>query len=131
MNENTKESSQPQPPLTYQEESLRYAEEQMRMASERTYLSWVRTGLTSVGIGIAIAKFILFRSAFNQTTGRWIGQLLILWGMGIFIFALLSYKKSFQNLRFLKKEKHPLAPLIVITAILVFIALTLFVIVLE
>lgn len=115
----------------YQNESLKYAEEQLRMSAERTYLSWVRTGLTSVGIGIAIAKFILFRSALNQTTGRWIGQLLILWGMGVFMFALLSYKKSYQKLKIVRNDKYPFAPLAIITAFLLFISIILFIIVSE
>lgn len=122
---------QPENTPNNKNENTLFAEEQIRMASERTFLAWVRTGLTSVGIGIAIAKFILFRSAINQTTGKWVGLLLILWGLGIFIFALLSYQKSYRKLKLFKLEKHPLVPLTIITGVLVFISLTLFLIVLE
>jgi putative membrane protein len=100
-------------------EAIKLAEEQMRLAAERTYLSWIRTGLTSVGIGLAIARFILYKRDLNQFTGQWIGQLLIIWGIGVFAFALLSYRKSYYKLKQFKTEKHPLLPLTIITAALI------------
>lgn len=107
------------------------AEEQIRMAAERTYLSWIRTGLTSMGIGIAIAKFIIFRSSFNKYTGRWAGLLLLFWSLGIFMFALLSYRKSYQRLRIFQANQHPLRPMVVITTILICITLILIVIIVD
>jgi len=107
------------------------AEEQMRMASERTYLAWIRTGLTSVGLGVAAAKFLVFRNVLNQTTGRWAGVLLIIWGLSIFVFALLSYKKNYSKLRIFKVNKHALVPLVLITTALVIITLILLALILD
>lgn len=112
-------------------DSVWLAEEQMRMASERTFLSWIRTGLTSVGLGIAIAKFLVFRSPLNKSTGRWAGVLLIIWGISIFLFALISYRKGYSKLKIFQAESYPLRPMIIITTILVFITLTMLVIILE
>ena len=111
--------------------SVWLAEEQMRMASERTYLAWVRTGLTSVGLGVAAAKFLVFRNMLNQTTGRWAGILLIIWGISIFVFALLSYKKNYSKLRIFRITKHALFPIALITVALVIIALILLALILE
>lgn len=112
-------------------EAIKLAEEQMRMAAERTYLSWIRTGLTSIGIGIAITRFILFKNAFKQETSQWIGELLIIWGTGIFVFAFMSYRKSYKKLKLFKVEKHPLFPLFITTAILIVLSLILYFIVRE
>jgi len=112
-------------------DSVWLAEEQMRLASERTFLSWIRTGLTSVGLGIAIAKFLVFQGSMNKYTGRWAGVFLIMWGIGIFFFALSGYKKSYQKLQIFKSDRHPLRPLIIITLVLVLITLMLLFPILE
>lgn len=115
----------------YINNSVWLAEEQMRMASERTYLSWIRTGLTSVGLGIAIAKFLVFRKLVTETAGHWAGLLLIIWGIGIFIFALISYRNTYSKLHIFKANKHPLRPMIIITTILVVITLILLTLILD
>jgi putative membrane protein len=70
------------------------AKDRTRLAAERTFLSWIRTGLTSIGIGIALARFVVFESAVHERISQYAGQLLILWGFGVFGFALFSYRKS-------------------------------------
>lgn len=67
--------------------------ERTRMAAERTFLAWIRTGLTSIGIGIALAKFIIFHTIIHEQIGKISGKLLILWGICIFCFALFSYRR--------------------------------------
>lgn len=67
--------------------------ERTRLAAERTFLAWIRTGLTSIGIGIALAKFIIFHTIVHEQIAKISGQLLILWGICIFCFALFSYRR--------------------------------------
>lgn len=74
------------------------AEERTRLAAERTFLAWLRTGMTSVGIGIALARFIIFREGVDQRLGHGIGQVLVLWGGAVFVFALLNYRKRMNLL---------------------------------
>lgn len=72
------------------------ASERTLLARERTFLAWIRTGLTSVGLGVAIARFLLFQNLTHQQLAQMIGQLLILWGVLIFSLALVSYRRSYR-----------------------------------
>ena len=128
MNEEEEESTIYQNKIS---DAIWLAEEQMRMASERTYLSWIRTGLTSVGLGVAIAKLLMFRAPFSKSAGQLAGALLILWGLGVFLFALFSYRKNYERLRIYKFSVRPLRALFVITAILIFITLALFLVIFD
>ncbi|CUI17883.1 conserved putative membrane protein [Candidatus Protochlamydia naegleriophila] len=85
------------PPSLENERNL-LAQERTRLASERTFLSWIRTGLTGIGIGIAIARLVTFQTYSHQKMAHWIGQFLILWGIGIFLFALISYRRSVKKI---------------------------------
>ncbi len=106
------------------------AKERTQLAAERTFLSWIRTGLTSVGIGIAVARFVIFHNVFHQNLAHFIGQLLILWGIGIFVFALFSYRRTRQQIigAFIWKE---FAGLTIATIILILLCFFLFLIVVE
>lgn len=73
--------------------------ERTRLAAERTFLAWIRTGLTSIGIGIALARFIIFHTILHEQIGKLAGQLLILWGICIFCFALYSYRRICLQLK--------------------------------
>lgn len=84
-----------------------FAQERTLLASERTFLSWIRTGLTGIGIGIAIARLVIFKTSFHQHIANWIGQLLILWGISIFIFALISYYRSCKKIEKSSSQSHP------------------------
>lgn len=68
--------------------------EKTLLAGERTFLAWLRTGLTAIGLGIAIARFLVFKNITHQEAGHRVGQLLVLWGIGLLIFALISYRRS-------------------------------------
>ena len=107
------------------------AEEQMRMASERTYLAWIRTGLTSIGLGVAAAKFLIFENLWNRAAGKEAGISLIIWGMAIFLFALFNYQKSYHKLQIFKASLHALFPMIVITVALLLMVFVLFAVILE
>ncbi|MDP1879707.1 MAG: DUF202 domain-containing protein [Parachlamydiaceae bacterium] len=86
----------PQEDLERERNRLSY--ERTRLSLERTFLSWIRTGLTGVALGIAFARFIVFKNMTNKVIGHNIGLFLVLWGLGIFIFALISYRKSYRKL---------------------------------
>src|ERR1700722_4065297 len=76
------------------DERTNLAQERTLLAAERTFLAWIRTGLTSIGLGVALARLIVFANAEHQHIGHLIGQLLIMWGICTFGFALISYRRS-------------------------------------
>lgn len=122
--------SSPLNPQTQENERNILAEERTQLAAERTFLSWIRTGLTSIGIGIALARFIIFRQFEHQLLGHFIGQMLILWGIGIFIFALMSYRRTTRQIK-APPYWGSFAGLTIVTAILIVLSLALFWIIVE
>jgi putative membrane protein len=69
-----------------------------RLAAERTFLSWIRTGLAGVGGGVAIIKFLPFKQAAHRQLADWVGQLLVLWGIALFIYAAITYVQTCRRL---------------------------------
>lgn len=122
------------PPIQPESSDQRHllAEERTKLAAERTFLAWIRTGMTSIGIGIAIARFIIFRQIEHQYIGHLIGKLLILWGIGIFIFALFSYGRTIRRFQPSPSSSQlPFTGLIIATIILIVLSFILFWIVVE
>jgi putative membrane protein len=70
------------------------AAQRNELAAERTFSSWVRTGLSGVGGGIAILEFLSFKRPENIFLAQLSGLVLIVWGISVFIYALLSYYKN-------------------------------------
>ena len=106
------------------------------MQRRRTFLSWLRTGLTSIGLGIAIAKFIIFHTPEKQFIGHLMGQLLILWGICIFFFALIGFRRSYHKLAKsiplrAKPYQYSFIGLTIVTTILIILSFVLFWIVVE
>lgn len=81
------------------------AVERNRMAAERTFSAWLRTGLTGVAGGLAIVKFVTFRQESHQLIAYWVGDLLILWGIFIFIVALSHYNRTCITLEVIGKRR--------------------------
>lgn len=73
------------------------AKDRNRLASERTYLAWLRTGLASVGGGIAVMRFLTFRTVEHQLTAQLMGVLLVLVGICMFILSSVDYLKCFSR----------------------------------
>lgn len=118
--------------LALDRERNKLALEQALFAVERTFLAWVRTGMTSVGLGIAIARFVIFKNINHEMTGHRIGQLMVLWGVGVFIFALLSYNKSYSEIAPNKAKKQlPFIGLTFATIVLIGLSFLLFWIIIE
>jgi putative membrane protein len=82
------------------EEDIRtdLAKERNRLAAERTFSAWLRTGLAGVGGGVAIMKFLSFTHETHEILAHIIGQMLVLWGILIFIFALTGYYVTCKRL---------------------------------
>lgn len=122
-----------QPPehVSITNEQVILAQERTLLAAERTFLSWIRTGLTSIGLGIAIARFIVFKNISHQHLGHRVGQLLILWGIGIFVCSLVSYKRSCKKLKQMAPTQDSFAGLTIATIVLILLSLILFWIVVE
>lgn len=64
------------------------------LAAERTFSAWVRTGLATLGGGLAIVKLVPFKQVEHEWIARLTGQLLIIAGCGIFLFALVNYGRT-------------------------------------
>lgn len=74
------------------------ASERTLLAAERTFSAWIRTGLAGMGGGFAIFRLISFQNYLHKLMANFIGIFLISWGIGVFLFALIRYKKSVQKL---------------------------------
>jgi putative membrane protein len=123
MNLNTEQSKE--------DERTALALERTLLATERTFLSWIRTGLTSVGIGLAIARLLIFQTTEATHTARLVGHLLILWGVGIFVCALINYRRNYQKLSLSMPSLRSLTGLTLMTLILIILCSILFWIVMS
>lgn len=106
-------------PNSLENERNLLAIERTRLASERTFLSWIRTGLTGVGFGVAVARFVVFHSPEKELQAKFVGQLLIVWGIIVFIFSLVSYWRSYKNYKLDKDYKGILTGISLLITILI------------
>ncbi len=67
------------------------ASERTLLAAQRTFSAWIRTGLAGVGGGLAVARVLIFKSSEHQQAAYLIGNLLVIWGAGIFLYAFFDY----------------------------------------
>ena len=98
------------------------ASERTIQAAERTFSAWIRTGLASLGGGLAIGRTLANDNVENRVVSLVIGGLLVGLGAGIFIYALISYRRSFLKLAHKGLTKNSLGAMIVMTALLLIIA---------
>ena len=66
--------------------------ESNHLAAERTFLSGIRTGLAGVGGGIALIRFLPFTLPWHQTVAYFVGLMLDIWGMSLFILSAMRLK---------------------------------------
>jgi len=90
------------------QERTRLAAERNLLAADRTFLAWLRTGLAGVAGGFAIIRLLSFETYRNQVTAYIVGEMLVLWGISIFFFALFEYKRICGKL---EKDSGIYAPL--------------------
>jgi putative membrane protein len=107
------------------------AVERTLLAAERTFSAWVRTGLACVGGGLAIARALVFDNIPNKIAAEVIGGLLIVLGAGIFIFAMLDYRRAFLRLAREGLSKRSLTVMVLITLFLLVITALVFWLILQ
>lgn len=95
------------------------ASERTLLAAERTFSAWIRTGLAGVGGGLAVPRVIIFNSEEHLMVAQVIGTLLVIWGAGIFIYAIIDYRRTCIRL---KGPKNSLRALLLMTGVLLIIA---------
>jgi putative membrane protein len=107
--------------------------EKTLLAAERTFSAWIRTGLAGMAGGLAILRLIEFKTPIHQLLAHIIGEVLILWGGAIFIFAALDYRKLLIQLHVKKRYQTftwtfllIIVPLLIITSLLIAITIDLF-----
>lgn len=121
------EDTKDDPPiLSPDEQRTVLANERTRMAAERTFLSWLRTGLTSIAGGLVVARLIAFNTIVHQRIAEWIGGLLIIWGIAIFIFAFSNYQDFCKTLRLATNYKKFYRRVLFAVSSLVILGLILF-----
>lgn len=102
------------------------AVERTVLAAERTFSAWIRTGLAGVGGGLAIAHALVFTDQAHQAIAQVIGVLLVIWGAGLFLYALVDYRRTcarLTNETELKKSLGVLMPMMALLLIVVALVL--------
>nr|WP_300001961.1 DUF202 domain-containing protein [Tissierella sp.] len=111
------------PDIDQVDEKTKLAIQRTILANTRTFSAWIRTGLSSVLAGFAIVKFMGNNQSY-QVFISIIGILFVSIGIGIYVYAYLSYKASYKEL---DKDRHnlsvPLNMLLVITTGLIITSL--------
>ena len=98
------------------------ASERTLLAAERTFSAWIRTGLAGVGGGLAIPHVIIFNGYEHLVVADVIGALLVIWGAGIFMYAIVDYRRSCLRLKHEGLSRNSLPALVLMTAVLLIIA---------
>jgi len=102
------------------------ASERTLLAAERTFSAWIRTGLAGVGGGLAVVRLLIFKSYEHQIVAHLIGSLLVIWGAGIFIYAIIDYRRTCARLMLEVPSKNSLRAFLLITAVLLIVAALVF-----
>jgi len=96
------------------------AEERTLLAAERTFSAWIRTALAAMAGGLAIMRFIVFKTDLHRIIAHGIGETLIVWGCVLIILSSIDYTRAHKNLSAAKNYKSsPLGSLVVIVPLLV------------
>lgn len=92
------------------------------LAADRTFSAWIRTGLAGLGGGLAVARLLGFKSVENQILAHVIGAFLVIWAAGIFIYAILDYRRTCIKLKQEDISKNSLGAFFFMTVGLLIIA---------
>ena len=107
------------------------ASERTLLAAERTFSAWIRTGLAALGGGLAVTRALVFKSYVHQEVARVIGWLLVIWGASIFVYAIISYRRTCVRLSQEGLSRTSLGAMILMTAMVLIIATLVFWITLQ
>lgn len=98
------------------------ASERTLLAAQRTFSAWIRTGLAGVGGGLAVARALIFKSSDHQAVAHFIGNLLVIWGAGIFLYSFFDYRSTCKRLTREFPSKNSIVFYILITAVLLIVS---------
>ncbi|MEN6530864.1 MAG: DUF202 domain-containing protein [Anaerolineaceae bacterium] len=107
------------------------ASERTLLAAERTFSAWIRTGLAALGGGLAVARALVFNSQVHKVLAHVIGGLLVIWGAGVFVYAIIHYHRTCVRLSQEGLSRNSLGIMILMTAMLLIIAVLVFWITLQ
>lgn len=79
--------------MKHHEDSNTLAQERTLLAAERTFSAWLNTALGAMAGGLAILRLLIFKTIFHKILAHIIGNMLIMWGMLLIVFAAIDYKK--------------------------------------
>ena len=116
------------------QENLGYEElasERTLLAAERTFSAWIRTGLAALGGGLAVARALVFNSQVHKVLAHVIGGLLVIWGAGVFIYAIIRYHRTCARLSQEGLSKNSLRAFLLMTVVLLIVAALVFWITLQ
>lgn len=72
-------------------ERTELASERTQLAAERTLSAWIRTGLAGIGGGMVVIHLLFFKSPMNKILADILGEVMIFWGIFIFVFSFVNY----------------------------------------
>lgn len=99
------------------------ARERTLLAAERTFSAWIRTGLAGVGGGLAVARAIVFQTHSHQVLAQAVGVLLVVWGAGVIVYAIVDYRRICQTLKQESIPNKSLRSLVLMTVVLLIAAM--------
>lgn len=111
--------------LKLAKERTQLASERNRLAAERTLSAWLRTGLAGVGGGLAIIKFVFFKSPEKLQISYYSGIALVVWGIAVILYALLSYFRIIGRLTRIHADISGKVGLTLLVFILIILSLSL------
>ena len=80
---------------------------------------------------MAVVRVLFFDSYTHQMVVRVIGGLLVIWGTGIFVYAIIGYHRTCTRLSHEGLSRNSLVVMILMTAMLLIIATLVFWITLQ
>lgn len=109
-------------PESLEDNRIKLAEERTELAAlrtlfsaERTLSAWIRTGLAGVAGGLALTHLFEFESSLHKLTANFLGEVLIVWSMGIFFYSIVSYRSNCRRIEYSSSRRGNLVPLSLIS----------------
>lgn len=101
------------------------------LAAERTFAAWLRTGMAAIVGGLAIIKFIPFRTQVHQILSHSASVILMLWGLLVIVLNLRTFTSYLGELN--KDNIYKVHPfrILLFTVLLIVAAILLIVVVLP
>jgi putative membrane protein len=98
------------------------------LAAERTFSAWTRTGLAAMGGGLAVVRALVFNSDVHKVVSLIIGGMLVILGAGIFVYAIVGYRRIYARLTEDGLSKNSSGAVLITAVLLIVAALVLWII---